>query len=377
MIRTEIGGPAPRQAAAAAPRIWLLSGFRAGDNTQLRVLAETLGWPFETKRLAYRRFELLPNLLLGSTLVGLDRARSDPLEPPFPDLVISAGRRNEPVARWIRARHPATRLVHLGRPWSPLDRFDLLVTTPQYSLPRQPNVLHNALPLHAVTPARLAAAGDLWRARFAALPRPWIALLVGGSAGPWTLGAAAGARLGRAASALAGAGGGSLLVTTSARTDPAALAALKQAIDRPCHLHLWRKDAPDNPYFGYLALADALVVTGDSISMLTESCATGKPVHIFDLGEGALSMRAAIGAARGLAGWVGPDLRATLFLSSNRCFPPRWRRDTRVLLQGVVASGRACWLGDVAPGAAAAGPLPDLDRAVAAIRALFPGAPGT
>src|SRR5689334_21611199 len=107
MIRTEIGGPAPRQAGAVAPRIWLLSGFRAGDNTQLRVLAETLGWPFETKRLAYRRFELLPNLLLGSTLVGLDRARSDALEPPFPDLVISAGRRNEPVARWIRDRHPA------------------------------------------------------------------------------------------------------------------------------------------------------------------------------------------------------------------------------------------------------------------------------
>jgi mitochondrial fission protein ELM1 len=374
MNRIEAGGSAPRLASPSRPpRVWLLSGFRAGDNTQLRVLAEGLGWPSETKRLAYRRFELLPNLLLGASLVGLERARSDPLEPPFPDLVISAGRRNEPVARWIRARHPAARLVHLGRPWAPLDCFELIVTTPQYSLPRRRNVLHNGLPLHGVTPARLAAAGDLWRPRFAGLPRPWIALLVGGSAGPWTFGAAAGARLGRAASALAAAGG-SLLATTSARTGPAALTALRQAIDRPCHLHLWRKDAPDNPYFGYLALADALIVTGDSISMLTEACATGKPVHIFDLGEGPLSMRAPIGQGRGLSGWMGPDLRATLFLTSNRCFPPRWRRDTRVLLQGAVASGRARWLGDAGPSGAAAGPLPDLDRAVSAIRALFPGA---
>ncbi|MFO1061700.1 MAG: ELM1/GtrOC1 family putative glycosyltransferase [Dongiaceae bacterium] len=371
MTRIEAGGPGPRPASAGAPRIWLLSGFRAGDNTQLRVLAETLGWPFETKRLAYRRFELLPNLLLGATLAGLDRRRSDPLDPPYPALVISAGRRNEPVARWIRARSPGTRLVHLGRPWAPLDAFDLLVTTPQYSLPRRPNVLHNGLPLHGVTAARRrrrpSSGGRVRRAAAA-----WVALLVGGSAGPWTFGAAAGARLGRAASALAG--GGSLLVTTSARTDPAGLAALRQAIDRPCHLHLWQKDAAENPYFGYLALADALVVTGDSISMLTESCATGRPVHIFDLGEGPLSMRAAIGAARGRDAWIGPDLRATLFLSSNRCFPERWRRDTRVLLQGTVAAGRACWLGDPAPAGAPAGPLPDLARAAAAVRALFPDA---
>jgi mitochondrial fission protein ELM1 len=371
MNRIEAGGAAPRPASAATPpRIWLLSGFRAGDNTQLRVLAETLGWPFETKRLGYRRLELLPNLLLGATLAGLDRGRSDPLAPPYPELVISAGRRNEPVARWIRARSPATRLVHLGRPWAPLEAFDLIVTTPQYRLPRRPNVLHNALPLHGVTAERLAEAAEQWRPRFAALPRPWVALLVGGSAGPWSFGAAAGTRLGRSASALAG--GGSLLVTTSARTDPPGLEALRQAIDRPYHLHLWRKDAPDNPYFGYLALADALVVTGDSISMLTEACATGRPVHIFDLGEGPLSMRAPIGAARGLSAWVGPDLRATLFLSSNRCFPERWRRDTRVLLQGAVAAGRACWLGDPAPASATVGPLPDLDRAAAAVRALFP-----
>ena len=42
----------------------------------------------------------------------------------------------------------------------------------------------------------------------------------------------------------------------------------------------------DNPYFAYLALADALLVTADSVSMISEAAATGKPVHILDLDGG-------------------------------------------------------------------------------------------
>ena len=45
------------------PRIWLLMGHRAGDNAQLLALVEALGWPYEIKRLAYKRFELLPKEL--------------------------------------------------------------------------------------------------------------------------------------------------------------------------------------------------------------------------------------------------------------------------------------------------------------------------
>ena len=40
-------------------------------------------------------------------------------------------------------------------------------------------------------------------------------------------------------------------------------------------------DAGDNPYFGYLARADHIIVTGDSVSMCSEACATPKPVYIF------------------------------------------------------------------------------------------------
>jgi mitochondrial fission protein ELM1 len=90
--------------------------------------------------------------------------------------------------------------------------------------------------------------------------------------------------LGRLASRLANAGGGSLLISTSRRTGAAAADALARAVSVPAHIHRWGEGGNgqgENPYFAFLALADALIVTGESMSMCSEACATGKPVYIY------------------------------------------------------------------------------------------------
>ena len=113
---------APAAATVSPPRVWVMMGHKAGDNSQILALAEALGWPFEIKRLTYRPTELLTNLLAPLTLLGIVRRRSSPLAPPWPDLIISAGRRNEPPCRWIQARAgKRVRLVHCGRPWAALE----------------------------------------------------------------------------------------------------------------------------------------------------------------------------------------------------------------------------------------------------------------
>ena len=72
--------------------------------------------------------------------------------------------------------------------------------------------------------------------------------------------------------------GAGLALTASRRTSPASLEALAGALgDAPAQI--WRGEG-QNPYFGYLALADAIVVTGDSVSMTSEACASGKPVYV-------------------------------------------------------------------------------------------------
>ena len=371
---------------AAAPRIWLMTGYRAGDNSQVLALAEglqaRLGWPFEIKRFRYRRTELASNLLLGPNLVGVIKEGSSHLAPPWPDLILTAGRRNEPICRWIQSQAAGqrVRLVHVGRTWAAIERFDLIVTTPQYRLPQRPNILHNETPLHRIQDDRLAAEAAAWGPRFAHLPAPHIAVIMGGNSGPYTFDPAAGTRLAQQASAFAKARGGSLLVTTSARTPPDALAAFERALDAPAHLYRWTVDAQENPYFAYMALADELIVTGDSMSMLAEACATRKPVHIFDLGEGKYAMRTdrreavaqrprCKGARKG---WQRDYLRAFIFRMAMKIPAKRMTRDIRIVHRKLIDTGRAVWLGDPFP-AQTPPPLDSVERAVAAVVALFDG----
>lgn len=355
-----------------------MMGKKAGDNGQISALADALGWPYEIKNLTFRKTELITNLLAGPTLTGLIKSQSDPLEPPWPDLMISAGRRNEPACRWVQAHAGDAKLVHVGRPWAPLECFDLIVTTPQYRLPESSNVLQNTAPLHRVTAERLDEAAKEWAPRLTHLPRPYVAVMIGGNAGPYVLDAEAGALLGRAASAYAKQVGGSLLISTSARSPAPAIAALEAAIDVPAELYRWRRDATENPYLGYLGLADSIIVTCESMSMLAEACSTGKPVFMFDLDTGPENhwplLEPLIGKVQQRS-W-GRRLRRLKFQPlvyriAMFTGPKRLTRDVRIIQRDLIAEGRTVWLGQPFPEGARPEPLDDVGRAAQAVRALF------
>lgn len=264
-----------------AADVWVLADDRAGNVAQCLGVAEALGRPFAVKSIRYGRLVRLPNLLRGASLIGLDRDSRAGLQAPWPQLVIAAGRRTAPVARWIKRRCGA-RLVQVMDP-GPGGRgeFDL-IAVPSHD--GRGVAGGNVLPItgapHRVTAAKLTEAAELWRERFAALPRPWIGLIVGGSTKNRTFTPEMARALGERAGALALAAGGSVLVTTSRRTGEAAEAALLAALPDSRFVHSWRAGG-DNPYFGFLALADALVVTGDSVSMACEACASPAPVYLF------------------------------------------------------------------------------------------------
>ena len=90
------------------PVIWLIDAYRAGERGQVRALVNALveipDWSCETKVLNYRSHVFLPHLFGASSLRGIDAESAALLAPPWPDLVVSCGVRNEPVCRWIRAR---------------------------------------------------------------------------------------------------------------------------------------------------------------------------------------------------------------------------------------------------------------------------------
>lgn len=361
-----------------APRVWLLCGNKAGDNNQLLALADALGWPYEIKQMAYCPLELLVGRF-GASLAGIDRRRSDELVPPWPDLVLTAGRRNEAAALWIRkqAARQGQRavIVHVGRPWAPLERFDLVVTTPQYHLPEAPNIVHLTLPLHRLTKQALEQAARSWRSRIW-VPSPYIALVVGGDSGPYAFDAETARRLAREASELARRKGASLLVTTSARTTPAAAEALEKTIEVPAQVFLWRPGVKDNPYLAFLALAEEIVVTGDSMSMLAEACATGKPVHIFPFGSGRYAMRPEKPRPATGKPWSRQRLRALRGAIALTLAPARLRRDIRRIHRALIRPGRAVWLGE-AGGVTGEPVAAELDGVVKRISGLVQRTEGT
>jgi len=92
-------------------------------------------------------------------------------------------------------------------------------------------------------------------------------------------------RLGEEVRDVAKQAGGTVHALTSRRTGLRATEALTAGLGKSNLVHPWQPDKQDNPYLGYLATADVLVVTGESESMLAEAAASDKPVYIYALPE--------------------------------------------------------------------------------------------
>ena len=155
--------------------------------------------------------------------------------------------------------------------------FDLLVV-PLHDPARGPTVVNTLGALNPHDPARLSAAAEALDPAIQDLSRPRIAVSVGGSNKRYDFSSDAVERFISDLRHLAQSSGAALLVATSRRTDTATRKALAEGLaDVPGWV--WTGEG-ENPYLGFLGLADAIVVTSDSVNMVSEACATGKPVMV-------------------------------------------------------------------------------------------------
>jgi mitochondrial fission protein ELM1 len=204
------------------------------------------------------------------------------LAGPRPGLVLSCGGMAGAVAAALRGpeRRADLRAVHVQHPRMPLSRFDLVVVN-RHDEVTGPNVIVTRTALHRATPARLAEAAEIWRPVFAHLPRPLVAVLVGGTNGRFRLDGPVAESLAGTLAGMMEADRVGLMLTPSRRTDPAATAVFRDRLE-PRGAFVW-DGTGDNPYFGMLALADMIVVTIDSVSMVSEAAATSAPVMLAPL----------------------------------------------------------------------------------------------
>ncbi len=303
--------------------VWAVSDGRAGIEAQAVGLAEAVArlTPAEitVKRIGWPRWmKRAPSALNLAPLRLLARG-SDVVAPPWPDLWIANGRAAIPLSiglrRWSKGR---SFVVQLQDPLRSPHRFDLVIP-PRHDGLAGPNVFPITGTPHKVTPERLARELEPFRARLAGLPRPHVAVLIGGKSKAFDLSPGRAQVLAEQIEAAVRQSGGSLLLTFSRRTPEDAKAILGERLG---DLPGWLWDGQGaNPYFAFLATADHILVTEDSANMPTEAGSTGKPVYLLAMdGQQARKQRfhtelARLGVARRFEGrleaWSYPPLRET------------------------------------------------------------------
>ena len=249
---------------------WVVTEALKGLQNQAAGLAEALGLKFELKEFKTR-----------SIIRKIFRTGDYGLTPPWPDLLITCGRQSVPAALAVRrASKLKTFCVHIQDPMADPAGFDVVIV-PAHDDLRAANVFVTQGAPNLVTPKRLAEAAEKFKPLFKDLPRPLIGVLVGGKNRYEGFSPASIHDFSTKLKTAVTSSGGALAVTPSRRTGEENVTSLKREL-KSVPLYMW-DGLSDNPYFGLLALSDALVVTGDSISMISEACTTGKPVFIYEL----------------------------------------------------------------------------------------------
>jgi mitochondrial fission protein ELM1 len=261
-------------------RVWIVTDGKAGHLNQCLGLADALGASPEIKQVtpgALRK--ALPGPLWPSPLKTIDTSSA----PPWPDLVIAAGRMTvAPVLAIRKVAGGVTFCVQLQDPVYGRAQMDL-IATPAHDRLSGPNVLETSGALNQITPERCEAEAEKFRATLSHLPRPLVAVLIGGTSDQYRM---TDQNIEALVSNLKSicADGAGLAVTVSRRTGAENEEAIRLGL---ADLPAWIWDGTgENPYVGFLGLADIIVVTEDSVSMVSEACSTGKPVFLAPLDGG-------------------------------------------------------------------------------------------
>ncbi len=235
------------------------------------------------KRVRWRAaFDKLPSALKAPWMLD---PSSDAVAPAageaWPDLWIATGRATLPLSARVRSLSGGkTFVVQTQDPRWRSEVYDLIVA-PAHDGVVGANVLSITGSPHRVTGERLAEGAAVFADRLEPLPRPRVAVLIGGRSRAFDLTEAHAAGLADRIARALEAAGGSLMLTFSRRTPEAAKAAMTA---RLAHLPglIW-DDEGANPYFAFLKFADHILVTEDSANMAAEAASTGAPVHILPM----------------------------------------------------------------------------------------------
>ena len=267
---------------------WVITDGKAGMDVQARGVADALGLTYEMKHVSPSGIWKVASPwgpVAPSEKFGMETSL---FAPPWPAVAIATGRASIPYIRRLkRMAGPATFTVVLQDPKTGPHTADL-IWVPEHDRRRGANVMTTPTAPHSFTTERLAKLRAEVLAEIAALPRPRVAVVLGGKNGVYRFRDSDDDRFRQALGSI-GELGASFMITPSRRSHQRLIRAADDATTGRPRI-LWDM-AGANPYPQFLANADMLVVTADSVNMTGEACATGCPVWVFRPSGGSAKFR--------------------------------------------------------------------------------------
>ncbi len=255
--------------------VWILSDGKVGHLNQSIGLSQALGVTPKIIELeptkGYKFWRLIHPLWAVKYLP----------KPPYPDLVIATGNLTKDVAKHIKSQSPQTKIVQMFRPQGSLSGYDVVVV-PMHNQNRVPksaqNVVYTLGACNKITSELMATEKEKWCSKFG--DGPFLAVLVGGTSKAFDFTVERAKALAEDVNAYAKKHNLKLLVTTSRRTGEAQNKILKDAFKEAAYFF---DGEGENPFMGYLACADVVLATADSVNMPSEAATAGKPVLVWGL----------------------------------------------------------------------------------------------
>jgi len=267
--------------------IWILGDERPGTVAQGIGLANEIGFDSKIIPLSYSFLAKLPNVFFSSSLLRLkcEAAKNIKKQEYFPRLIISAGRRAAPIALYLKKKSGnKSKVIQIMNPNLDFKKFDLVILPKHDGLDEKdfPNLVTTLGSLSKVNDKIIASEKEKFAPWFRDIKKEKIALLIGGSSKRTEFDEKSGAKLAKHASEVAQNMDATLLILNSRRSSEQLNQAIKENLDCDHRFYDWLETKNNNPYLAVLAEADYFIISGDSVSMISECCSTGKPVYIFD-----------------------------------------------------------------------------------------------
>lgn len=262
---------------------WVITEGIAGTENQCLGLAEALCLEPAVKRIKLNPpwAWLTPYLRIGNSLAISNKG--DKIAPPWPDIAICSGRKSIPAALYIKkASKGKTFVIQIQDPRCPPELFDMVIA-PSHDPIKGDNVYNILGGLNRINTDKLHHENQKFPPFFKDEGRKKIAILLGGKSKAHHF---SNQDIGRLIEQFLGlAKQYNLMVTASRRTEPQHKEALLEALGNHPHIHFY-DGGPENPYFAYLARANIILVSADSVSMISEALTCGKPTYIIEMNGG-------------------------------------------------------------------------------------------